>query len=99
MIIVDLDNCQELPETPGFEEALDFLRSCPPGQPDGRVEIDGQRVYAIIQSYDTKDEKAAPRFEAHRKYIDIQFLLSGHETMGWAAADKISVTERYDEEK
>lgn len=67
--------------------------------PDGTVEIDGKDVFAIVQSYETKQEKSAPKYEAHRKYIDIQFLLSGNELMGWAPLDAVTVNEPYDDER
>ncbi len=99
MILFDLNSTEQLPDMPGFQAATEFLRSCDGKQPDGVVEIDGRDVFAIVESYETRQEKGAPRFEAHRKYIDIQFLLSGNELMGWAPQDAVTVTEPYDEEK
>jgi len=99
MILLDLRNASELPSLPGFRAAVEFLMNCPADHPDGTVEIDGRNVYAIIQSYETRQEKDAPRFEAHRRYIDIQYLLDGSELMGWAPLDKVSVTEPYNETK
>jgi biofilm protein TabA len=40
-----------------------------------------------------------PRFEHHRRYIDIQFIVAGEEVIGWAPADRMQVTEAYDPEK
>ena len=50
--------------------------------PDGRMELDGQDVYASLSSYETKSVNDTP--EAHRKYIDVQFLVSGTEKVGVA---------------
>ena len=47
----------------------------------GKYEIEGDKIFAILQSYDTKEE-ADCRLEAHKKYIDIQFMISGDEVMG-----------------
>ena len=57
----------------GFEwlKATDFSLLA-----DGKYEIDGNKIYANLQSYSTKDD--AP-FEAHRKYIDIQYMINGTE--------------------
>ena len=99
MILFDLNDTANIPAFPGFDKAVEFLRSCPADQPDGTVEIDGKNVYAIIQTYETRKEKNEPRFEAHHNYIDIQFLLSGSELMGWAPADAMDVNEPYSEEK
>ena len=44
----------------------------------GRYEIDGDNIFAIVQEYESKESKEC-RFEGHRKYIDIQCVLSGTE--------------------
>ena len=45
----------------------------------GKYEIESERVWANIQEYETKDEA---KFEAHRKYIDIQYMIKGKELVG-----------------
>jgi YhcH/YjgK/YiaL family protein len=52
----------------------------------------------MAQRYETA-AKAEPRFEAHRKYIDVQFMVSGTEVIGWAPLSALAVTEAYDAEK
>ena len=42
----------------------------------GKVAIDGDRIFAEIQEYTTKDPKDC-RFETHRKYYDIQYVAEG----------------------
>lgn len=100
MILSDLEHLERQAFlTPGLEKALEFLRrpdAC--GLPDGRYEIDGERVFAIVQRYETI-APAAPKFEAHRKYIDVQFIASGSEVIGWAPLERLAVTEAYDGEK
>lgn len=69
--------------SPRFAQAFAYLRKVDGTQPLGKFEIDGQNVFAIVQTYTTKPlEKAL--FEAHRKYIDVQFIYSGRETILWA---------------
>jgi len=84
---------------PGIIKALEFLRR---GDllslPDGRYEIDGERLYAMAQRYVTAAADA-PKFEAHRKYIDVQYLAAGAEAIGWAPLDRVTVTEAYDPAK
>ena len=46
----------------------------------------------------TKDEENT-RFEAHRKYADIQYLISGQEKIGISPLEKSTVTIPYNEEK
>lgn len=49
--------------------------------PDGRYELLGQDVYALVQTYTTKPRQAG-KWEAHRKYTDVQFMVEGSEMMG-----------------
>lgn len=84
---------------PGFAEAFRFLEQCRSGQPaPGRYEIDGNRVYALLQEYDTKDAREIP-WEAHRRYIDIQCVLRGREKIGYAPLSGFTDMGPYDEEK
>ncbi len=67
----------------GFQLGFDFLAR--PNLLDlesGKYELDGERVFALINR-DPGKGRAGARLEAHRKYIDIQFLVSGSETIGW----------------
>lgn len=51
--------------------------------PVGRVEVDGDRLYALVQEYETKPVEQGI-WEAHRNYIDVQYMVSGCERMGFA---------------
>lgn len=62
--------------------ALDYLRQTDlAALPDGRYELDGERLFAIVQRYRPKPLQAA-RWEAHRRYVDVQYVVSGCERMG-----------------
>jgi YhcH/YjgK/YiaL family protein len=68
---------------PGFPAAFDFmcttdLRALAPG----RHAIDGDRVYVSIDDV-TGRGAAGARLEAHRRYIDIQVVLTGADRIGW----------------
>ena len=67
--------------------------------PDGRVEIDGAEVYALVQSYTGKPHSDHPRFEAHRRYIDVQAVIVGEEAFGWAPIEALQPTDQYDPDK
>lgn len=85
--------------TPGIKKALDFLgRPGVAGLADGKYEIDGDRVFAMVQRYETA-ASAEPKFEAHRKYIDLQFIAAGAEVIGWAPLGRVAVTENYAADK
>ena len=66
--------------------------------PIGEHEIIGREVYAIISEYTPKEE-ANCNFEAHRKYIDFQYLISGEEKMGVTTLEKVAPICDYNEEK
>jgi biofilm protein TabA len=101
MVVNDFDNAvKQVALSQGLKKALDFLRDKRHQElPDGRIDIDGDRVFALVQSYKSKMERHSPTFEAHRRYIDIQYIVSGTEILGWAPLDAVSVTIPYDQEK
>lgn len=64
----------------------------------GRYEISGDDIYALIQDYSSKSESEG-KFEAHRKYIDIQYLVQGEEKMGVSDISNFEEITDYNEEK
>lgn len=84
---------------PGFARAFAFLEGVTPATADGRHEIDGDAVYALVQRYQTRPA-AGMQMEAHRRYIDIQFIVRGREVINWAPLATLSeVTLPYDATK
>jgi len=65
---------------------------------DGRTDIDGDRLYASVATYETGPREER-RFEAHRKYIDVQVLLEGEEAIDVSLEDDLAVLEAYDEKR
>ena len=55
---------------------------------DGTYEVEGRELFYFLQSYETKPVNDTP--EAHRKYIDIQYILSGKEKMGVGQLDTMT---------
>ncbi|WP_106530217.1 YhcH/YjgK/YiaL family protein [Chitinophaga niastensis] len=47
----------------------------------GKYEIDGTNIYAIVNEYDTV-AAATEQMESHKKYIDVQYIVSGSELIG-----------------
>jgi YhcH/YjgK/YiaL family protein len=80
--------------------ALDYLHRTDFSQvPDGRYELDGDRVYAIVMRYKPKPAAEAV-WEAHRKYLDVQYMVAGVERMGYAPLnDGLPTQHAYDAEK
>jgi YhcH/YjgK/YiaL family protein len=68
---------------PRFDRAFDFLRRDDlTALPPGRHAIDDERVFATVWTGPGR-RRDEVRLEAHRKYIDIQYIISGPEEMGW----------------
>jgi biofilm protein TabA len=84
---------------PLFARALAFLQKTDLARlPSGRHEIEGDALFAIVDESPTKPlEQCA--YEAHRKYWDIQYVISGVERMGYAPAASMKVIKPYDPEK
>lgn len=83
---------------PLFPQAFAYLHSFDPGTADGRYELQGQDLVAIVQRYQT----AAPgekSWEAHRVYGDIQVVVQGLEYCGHADQASLVVTRPYQPEK
>lgn len=64
----------------------------------GKYEIDGNDVYAMVQAYTTKMDEEI-KWETHKKYIDIQYVVKGTEVVGWMPMDELTESEAYSEEK
>ena len=74
---------------PGVRRWLELLRDTDFSQlPDGKYEVDGDRLFYSLQSYENKLSNDTP--ESHRKYIDIQFLISGREWMEIAPLENMT---------
>ena len=80
-----------------IRKALEFLRNQDfTNMQDGRYVVEGE-CYASLQRYETRP-LAACRPEAHRKYVDIQYMVEGEEYVGWCPfSPDLSVAEDYNE--
>ena len=77
-----------------IQDVLEFIRSGKTNELDcGRHDLfDG--VYVNVSQYQTKEESF---FEAHRRYIDIHYIISGEEIVEVADVSTMSVSKDYDE--
>jgi biofilm protein TabA len=64
----------------------------------GKHEIDGENVYASVTENVSKNFDST-QWEAHRKYIDIQYVIDGKELIGVAAVSQSTVIKPYDAKK
>lgn len=63
----------------------------------GRYELDGTNLFAIISEYQTKPRDQG-KWEAHKRYFDIQYVISGREAIGYACLEACRLG-TYDESK
>jgi YhcH/YjgK/YiaL family protein len=83
----------------GVRKAFEYLRAADLRKlADGRHEIDGDRVFVLMQSYTTRPDIEA-RLEAHRKYLDIQVVLDGREVIYWAPIEGLEADGAYSDER
>ena len=100
----------QLARTEGFATALayadELLRAGSPAQLRVKALAMGEvkktelagGVFVMEQAYESK-VRAEGFFESHRKYIDVQIVLEGQETMEIADITTIAVREPYNAEK
>jgi biofilm protein TabA len=100
MILDRLDNAH-LYQTllPRLRQAFDFLRSADLASlPPGRHDVSGDDIFALVQEYRTRPASEG-FWESHRKYIDVQHVISGAERMGYAHLATLAVRQPYDADK
>ena len=73
---------------PGVAAALDALADTDwAALPDGRYEVDGDKVFINVMRYETKADNPTP--ERHEKYIDIFYLLEGEEEVAVCPVEEL----------
>ncbi len=82
---------------PRLASAFEYLRTENlAGLSGGKHAIQGEDLFALVNLYETKPP-AACAWEAHRKYIDVQYMVEGGECMGWAPLVDLTITKPYDD--
>ncbi|HEY0719721.1 MAG TPA: YhcH/YjgK/YiaL family protein [Gammaproteobacteria bacterium] len=85
---------------PLFARAFDYLRTTHlESIESGRFNLDGDNLIAIFSKGPGK-ERANAKLECHRRYIDIQYIISGTDEMGWKSLrDCMQPVNEFNEEK
>ncbi|MBQ3640572.1 YhcH/YjgK/YiaL family protein, partial [bacterium] len=94
MIVDDLENISKYADLIP-QDVIDFMLKLKSDIKSGRYDIDGIN-YVNIDEYKPKSIDMC-RFEAHRKYIDIQMVLEGQEFIDVRLAEGLNVNQQYDE--
>lgn len=81
-----------------IKEAVRYLESLNFDELEQGKIVVNDDFFVLVQSYDTKLPEQV-RFEAHKKYVDIQYIVEGKELMEVAPVNALEVDEPYSEEK
>ena len=80
---------------PLMAKAIDALEAFAANIPeDGKNVLEGDLLFANVQTYSPRAERGL--FEAHRKYIDLQFILDGEEEIDVEPLSRTEVHAAYD---
>jgi biofilm protein TabA len=99
MIFDNISNCDKYENINiNFKKAFEFLRRDDLKElSPGKYEIDGSRVFALAQVYETKDLESKV-YEVHKDYIDIQYMMEGEENIAFTSADNLYIKTPYEKE-
>lgn len=73
-----------------------WLQTCRDVESGTKVEFAGDKLFARVLRQDT-GARDAFKWETHREYIDLQYILGGGEIIEWAPAAKLTADVAYDE--
>lgn len=81
-----------------IKSALDFLKETDvENVPVGRYDILEDKVFALVQEYKPGDISEY-ELESHKKYIDVQFIVRGKESIAYSNIKSLHISKKYDEE-
>lgn len=84
--------------SPRIAAALDYVAATDFSKiEDGRYVLDDDRLFALVQRYTSKPLNEG-KWEAHRKYIDLQMVVQGVEQIGYVSIDQLEA-QPYNAEK
>lgn len=78
-----------------FEKVFDYLKNNVDKTSMGRVDL-ADNVW-VTTSAAPEADGSVRYFEAHRKYLDIHYIVSGKETFGYSNVDCLTTTTEYSE--
>lgn len=82
----------------GLLKALAYLRENELSRLEtGLHEIVGKDLFCIVSEYKTMPS-AEGKLEAHKKYIDVHYMISGSELIGYALLEEQKLLQAYDAE-
>lgn len=93
MILDSITNAAKYEKiSPAFKDAMTFLyEHRDGGLAEGRYQVSDD-VYALVKHYNSKAMENC-KYEGHRDYIDIQYVVKGRECIGWAPVSDMTEKE------
>lgn len=77
---------------PSFEKAFEALAAIDESTPNERITVDGDRIFINLSEYTNKNVSEC-LFESHKKYIDIQYVVTGEEYIDLCDQDILKATD------
>ncbi|GAB6167851.1 YhcH/YjgK/YiaL family protein [Clostridium carnis] len=98
MIIDKVNNLSSYCVTENMKRAVAFMNDHDFDKDElGVHKIDGENFYYVVSEYETKNKEDGA-YEAHKKYIDIQYMKSGEERIYYNNVKDLEVVTEYNEE-
>jgi len=83
----------------GLRKAFEIIKDKSLSQKaDDRYDVDGDKLYYIVQHYTTKPREEC-KLEAHKKYIDVQFVVTSQEIIYYTPLNGLKIETPYDQTK
>ncbi len=97
MIIATIKNAERYYNlNHNFKDAFQFLKTLSEDSPEGGFAFEGFRGHvASLNTCDTAQDGKLKTAEAHKAYLDIHYVISGAEAIGYADTDALSPITEY----
>ena len=77
---------------PSFEKAFEALAAIDESTPNERITVDGDNIFINLGEYVNKNVDEC-LFESHKKYIDIQYVVTGEEYIDLCDQELLKATD------
>lgn len=78
-----------------FASGFKYIRDFHPSLADGRYPIEGDDVYALVQTFESAPA-VEKQFESHEVYADIHYIVSGSEVIYYCPSSELIPKAPYD---
>jgi YhcH/YjgK/YiaL family protein len=92
------DAWKPLLANPAWKFAFDWLDQLPATPEPGIRPLQGDDIYVNVHGYHTLPREQC-RYESHRKYVDLQYCITGGEFIDWQRASTLKPDGGYDTDK